>query len=142
MVTEPAAFPAYISSFTYYLCKCLCILHVLCFSCSALKSHIDKPALISMEAIPSLDPGQKDKRTLLVRFHHHLLPLKLALFCNDKKFPVKLRPDIGYFVKPLSINIEDFRDKESHLPGMFEYVRRYVDFVVCWTNSQDCVPNP
>ncbi|KAI5434445.1 AP3-complex subunit beta-A [Lathyrus oleraceus] len=90
---------------------------------NALKSHIDKPALISMEAIPSLDPGQKDKRTLLVRFHHHLLPLKLALFCNDKKFPVKLRPDIGYFVKPLSINIEDFRDKESHLPGMFEYVR-------------------
>ncbi|CAI8586163.1 unnamed protein product [Vicia faba] len=90
---------------------------------NTLKSHIDKPALISMEAIPSLEPGQKGKRTLLVRFHHHLLPLKLALFCNDKKFPVKLRPDIGYFVKPLSINIEDFRDKESHLPGMFEYVR-------------------
>lgn len=85
-----------------------------------------------MEAIPSLDPGQKAKRALLVRFHHHLLPLKLALFCNDKKFPVKLRPDIGYFVKPLPFGIEDFRDKESHLPGMFEYVRRYVNSVVYW----------
>ncbi|WJX64009.1 hypothetical protein P8452_48836 [Trifolium repens] len=90
---------------------------------NTVKSHIDKPALVSMEEIPSLEPGQKAKRTLLVRFHHHLLPLKLALFCNDKKFPVKLRPDIGYFVKPLPINIEAFKDKESHLPGMFEYVR-------------------
>lgn len=85
-----------------------------------------------MEAISSLEPSQKAKRTLLVRFHHHLLPLKLALFCNDNKFPVKLRPDIGYFVKPLPINIEAFREKESHLPGMFEYVRRYENFVVCW----------
>ncbi|GAU29397.1 hypothetical protein TSUD_32040 [Trifolium subterraneum] len=90
---------------------------------NTVKSHIDKPALVSMEEIPSLEPGQKAKRTLLVRFHHHLLPLKLALFCNDKKFPVKLRPDIGYFVRPLPINIEAFKDKESHLPGMFEYVR-------------------
>ncbi|XP_020233939.1 AP3-complex subunit beta-A [Cajanus cajan] len=90
---------------------------------NTLKFHVDKPALISMEEIPSLEPGQTAKRTLLVRFHHHLLPLKLALFCNDKKFPVKLRPDIGYFVKPLPISIEDFRDKESRLPGMFEYVR-------------------
>jgi AP-3 complex subunit beta len=97
------------------------------------KSHIDKPALVSMEEIPSLEPGQKAKRTLLVRFHHHILPLKLALFCNDKKFPVKLRPDIGYFVKPLPINIEAFKDKESHLPGMFEYVRRYDNFDICFT---------
>ncbi|KAK7300719.1 hypothetical protein RJT34_11568 [Clitoria ternatea] len=90
---------------------------------NTLKFQIDKPALVSMEEIPSLEPGQKTNRTLLVRFHHHLLPLKLALFCNDKKFPVKLRPDIGYFVKPLPISIEAFRDKESQLPGMFEYVR-------------------
>lgn len=98
---------------------------LLCLCCSTLKFHVDKPALVSMEEIPSLDPGQTANRMLLVRFHHHLLPLKLALFCNDKKFPVKLKPDIGYFVKPLPISIEDFRDKESHLPGMFEYVRRY-----------------
>lgn len=90
---------------------------------NTLKSHVDKPVLVSMEAISSLEPSQKAKRTLLVRFHHHLLPLKLALFCNDNKFPVKLRPDIGYFVKPLPINIEAFIEKESHLPGMFEYVR-------------------
>lgn len=78
-----------------------------------------------MEEIPSLEPGETANRTLLVRFHHHLLPLHLALFCNDKKFPVKLKPDIGYFIKPLPLSIEDFRDKESRLPGMFEYVRRY-----------------
>ncbi|KAL2317227.1 hypothetical protein Fmac_031103 [Flemingia macrophylla] len=90
---------------------------------NTLKFHVDKPALVSMDEIPSLEPGQTANRTLLVRFHHHLLPLRLALFCNDKKFPVKLRPDIGYFVKPLPISIGDFRDKESRLPGMFEYMR-------------------
>lgn len=77
-----------------------------------------------MEEISSLEPGQTEKRTLQVQFHHHLLPRKLSLSCNGKKIPVKLRPDIGYFVKPLPISIEDFRDKESHLRGMFEYVRR------------------
>lgn len=86
-------------------------------------SKTELPNLVSMEEIPSLEPGQTEKRTLQVHFHHHLLPRKLALFCNGKKFPVKLRPDIGYFVKPLPISIEDFRDKESHLRGMFEYVR-------------------
>lgn len=87
-------------------------------------SNTDMPTLVSMEEISSLEPGQTEKRILQVHFHHHLLPRKLALFCNGKKFPVKLRPDIGYFVKPLPISVEDFRDKESNLPGMFEYVRR------------------
>ncbi|KAJ1386814.1 AP3-complex subunit beta-A [Sesbania bispinosa] len=82
-----------------------------------------------MEDIPSLEPGQTAKRTLLAHFHHHLLPLKLALFCNARKFPVKFRPDIGYFVKPLSIGIEAFRVKESRLLGMFDHVRRY-DIVI------------
>nr|XP_029150227.1 AP3-complex subunit beta-A isoform X2 [Arachis hypogaea] len=90
---------------------------------NTMKIHTENPAMVSMEDIPSLEPGQTENRTLLVRFHHHLLPLKLALFCNDTKFPVKLKPDIGYFVKPLPISIEAFRDKESHLPGMFEYIR-------------------
>lgn len=85
-----------------------------------------------MEAISSLEPGQTAKRIIQVRFHHHLLPLKLALFCNDKKLPVKLRPDIGYFVKPLPMDIETFIEKESRLPGMFEYVRRSVPIL----NSQ------
>ncbi|KAF7831069.1 AP3-complex subunit beta-A [Senna tora] len=90
---------------------------------SPLNIHTDIPTLVSMEEISSLEPGQTEKRTLQVHFHHHLLPLKLALFCNGKKLPVKLRPDIGYFVKALPISIEDFRDKESRLRGMFEYVR-------------------
>lgn len=79
-----------------------------------------------MEEIAYLEPGQTAKRIIQVRFHHHLLPLKLALSYNGNNLPVKLRPDIGYFVKPLPMNIEAFTDKESHLPGMFEYVRRSV----------------
>ncbi|KAJ7964527.1 AP-3 complex subunit beta [Quillaja saponaria] len=90
---------------------------------SSLKSNADVPTLLSMDEISSLEPGQTAKRILQVRFHHHLVPLKLALFCNGKKLPVKLRPDIGYFVKPLPMTIEAFKDKESHLRGMFEYIR-------------------
>ncbi|XP_050210793.1 AP3-complex subunit beta-A isoform X1 [Mercurialis annua] len=90
---------------------------------SSLNSHNDVPILVSMEEITSLEPGQTIKRILHVRFHHHLLPFKLVLYCNDKKVPVKLRPDIGYFVKPCPMNIEAFTDTESRLPGMFEYIR-------------------
>jgi hypothetical protein len=82
--------------------------------------------MVSMEEITSLEPGQTAKRIIQARFHHHLLPLKLALFCNGKKLPVKLRPDIGYFVRPLTMDIQAFTDKESRLRGMFEYVRRSV----------------
>ncbi|GLT75421.1 hypothetical protein SLA2020_471500 [Shorea laevis] len=86
-------------------------------------SHDDVPTLVPMEEIASLTPGQTTKRILQVRFRHHLLPLKLALICSGKKLPVKLRPDIGYFVKPLPMDIEVFTDEESCLPGMFEYTR-------------------
>lgn len=96
--------------------------------CSSLPSDNDLPILVPMEEITSLEPGQTTKRIVYVHFHHHLLPLKLALYCNNKKFSVKLRPDIGYFVKPLPMDIEAFTDKESRLPGMFEYTRRSVSF--------------
>ncbi|XP_051121895.1 AP3-complex subunit beta-A [Andrographis paniculata] len=82
------------------------------------------PSLVPMEEISCLEPGQTENRTIQVRFEHHLLPLKLALWCNDKKQLVKFRPDIGYFIKPLPMDIESFTKKESQLPGMFEYVRR------------------
>ncbi|KAK1571525.1 hypothetical protein Q3G72_018592 [Acer saccharum] len=90
---------------------------------SSLSSHNDVPMLVPMEEIVSLEPGQTTKRILQVRFHHHLLPLKLALHYNGKKLSVKLRPDIGYFVKPLRMDMQAFIDKESRLPGMFEYTR-------------------
>ena len=64
------------------------------------------PTLVPMEEIASLEPGQTIGRILQVRFHHHILPLKLALFSDGKKLPVKLRPDIGYFVKPLPMDVE------------------------------------
>ncbi|KAL9418434.1 hypothetical protein AB3S75_036403 [Citrus x aurantiifolia] len=90
---------------------------------SSLKSQSDLPTLVPMEEITFLEPGQTMKRILEVRFHHHLLPLKLALHCNGKKLPVKLRPDIGYFIKPLPMDMETFIEMESRLPGMFEYAR-------------------
>ncbi|GAB4831805.1 hypothetical protein Ancab_005820 [Ancistrocladus abbreviatus] len=82
------------------------------------------PTLVPMEEIDVLERGQMTKRVIEVHFHHHLLPIKLVLWCNGKKYPVKLRPDIGYFVKPLLMDIEAFRNKQAQLPGMFEYVRR------------------
>ncbi|KAF8397480.1 hypothetical protein HHK36_016397 [Tetracentron sinense] len=90
---------------------------------SSSASH-DVPTVVSMEEIESLEPGETTTRILEVRFHHHLLPLKLAIWCNGKRHPVKLRPDIGYFIKPLPLDVEAFTKKESQLPGMFEYTRR------------------
>ncbi|KAK4425177.1 AP3-complex subunit beta-A [Sesamum alatum] len=87
-------------------------------------SRGEAATLVSMEEISSLAPGQTTNRILHVRFEHHLLPLKLVLWCNGRKQPVKLRPDIGYFIKPLPMDIEAFSKKESQLPGMFEYIRR------------------
>ncbi|KAD2805121.1 hypothetical protein E3N88_38498 [Mikania micrantha] len=89
----------------------------------SLESQQDEPDFVPMEEITMLEPGQTITRVIHVHFHHHLLPLKLALWCNDKKHPVKLRPDIGYFIKPLKMNLEAFLQKESQLPGMFEYTR-------------------
>ncbi|KAJ4848705.1 AP3-complex subunit beta-A [Turnera subulata] len=90
---------------------------------STSESHNDLPTVVPMEDITSLEPGQTVKRILHVHFHHHLLPLKLTLHCNDKKLSVKMRPDIGYFVKPLPMNIEAFTHAESRLRGMFECIR-------------------
>ena len=90
-----------------------------------MSSRADVPTLVPMEQIDSLKPNQTIKRVLHVRFHHHLLPLKLLLCCNGKKHAVKLRPDIGYFVKPLQMDVVAFRNKESQLRGMFEYEKRY-----------------
>ncbi|KAI6668976.1 hypothetical protein NL676_003861 [Syzygium grande] len=102
-------------------------------------SNSDIPTLVPMEEINSLEPGDTLKRIMQVRFHHHLLPLKLALLYNGKKVPVKLRPDIGYFVKPLPLDLEAFTDKESHLRGMFEYMRgcTFNDHIEELTKDQD-----
>ncbi|KAK9122714.1 hypothetical protein Sjap_012316 [Stephania japonica] len=81
------------------------------------------PIVIPMEDIACLLPGETMRRIIQIRFHHHLLPVKLAICCNEKKLPVKLRPDIGYFVKPLNIDIDAFVSQESKLRGMFECVR-------------------
>lgn len=91
---------------------------------SVLVSHGEVETLIPMEEIDKLNPGQTTDRVLQVRFEHLLLPLKLVLWCDGRKKQVKLRPDIGYFIKPLPMDIEAFLKKESQLPGMFENIRR------------------
>lgn len=90
------------------------------------ESSSEVPTLVAGDDIASLQPGQTMKRIFQVHFHHHLLPLSLTICCNGKRLPVKLRPDIGYFVKPLQMNIEAFHLKESQLPGMFEYSRKCI----------------
>lgn len=106
---------------------------------SSLQSQKDVPSLVPMEEITMLEPGETTNRVIQVRFHHHLLPLKLVLWCNGKKNPVKLRPDIGYFIKPLPMDIDVFSHKESQLPGMFEYTRRcsFTDHLTELTNDKD-----
>ncbi|KAK1378025.1 AP-3 complex subunit beta [Heracleum sosnowskyi] len=91
----------------------------------------DVKTLGPMEEIPCLEPGQSTKKIMEVHFHHHLLPIKLVLRCSGLKHPVKLWPDIGYFVKPLPMDDKEFFRKESQLRGMFEYNRRctFIDHV-------------
>lgn len=91
-------------------------------------SRDEVATLIPMEEIDILNPGETTDRVLQAHFEHHLLPLKLVLWCDGRKQLVKLRPDIGYFIKPLAMDIEAFLKKESQLPGMFENIRRSVSF--------------
>ncbi|URE48097.1 AP3-complex subunit [Musa troglodytarum] len=82
------------------------------------------PSMLPTEEIASLDPGQRLKKVIQVHFHHHLLPFKLAVLCNGKKNLTKLWPDIGYFLRPLSMSMDAFIEKERQLPGMFECTKR------------------
>lgn len=82
------------------------------------------PTLLPIEEIPLLSPSETVKRVLQVRFQHHLLPLKLHVLCNGKVHPGKLWPDIAYFLRPLSLDLNSFVEKERQLPGMFECSRR------------------
>lgn len=89
-------------------------------------SHGEVATLVPMEEIDVLNPDETTDRILQVHFEHHLLPLKLVLWCDGRKQQVKLRPDIGYFIKPLAMDTEAFLKKESQLRGMFENIRRSV----------------
>ncbi|KAJ1695433.1 hypothetical protein LUZ63_012131 [Rhynchospora breviuscula] len=82
------------------------------------------PTLLPMEEIPLLSPNETVKRILQLRFQHHLLPLKLHVLCNGKMYLGKLWPDIAYFLRPLSLDMNSFVEKEKQLPGMFECSRR------------------
>lgn len=106
---------------------------------SALVPQGEVATLIPMEKIDILNPGQTTDRVLQVRFEHHLLPLKLVLWCDGRKQQVKLRSDIGYFIKPLPMDIEAFLKKESQLPGMFECIRRctFTEHIKQWNDKDE-----
>lgn len=93
------------------------------FLCS-LKATSEIPTLIPIEEIETLEPGQKITKVLQIRFNHHLLPIKMSICCDGYKYPVKLWPDIGYFIRPLSMDLGSFTKLEAQLPGMFENSRR------------------
>ncbi|KAG9454700.1 hypothetical protein H6P81_007604 [Aristolochia fimbriata] len=91
-------------------------------SCSS-RSNNDVPKMVLMEEIEFLAPGLTVKKILHVHFPHHLLPVKMLIFCNGNKYPIKLWPDVGYFIKPSSMDVDAFTNLESRLPGMYEYTR-------------------
>ncbi|KAJ1287279.1 hypothetical protein BS78_03G419300 [Paspalum vaginatum] len=88
------------------------------------EGSVSVPTIIPVEEIHLLAPQQMEKMVLQVHFHHHLLPLKLSVFCNGERHPAKLHPDIAYFVRPLPLDLNAFLCKENQLRGMFEYARR------------------
>lgn len=90
----------------------------------SLSNASDVPVILPVEEIETLAPGQTTKKVLQVRLHHHLLPIKLAVFSNGRKYMTKLWPEMGYFLRPLFMNAEDFTDKQSQLRGMFECAKR------------------
>ena len=92
------------------------------FACSECESL----RIVPMEEIETLEPTDVAKRVVQVYFHHHLLPLKLVIFSNGNKHPIKLQPDIGYFIKPQAMDLTLFMNLERQLRGMFEYSRRFM----------------
>ncbi|WVZ67252.1 hypothetical protein U9M48_016357 [Paspalum notatum var. saurae] len=88
------------------------------------EGSVSVPTIVPVEEIHLLAPQQREKMVLQVHFHHHLLPLKLSVFCNGERHPAKLHPDIAFFVRPLPLDLNAFLCKENQLRGMFEYARR------------------
>ncbi|XP_072997722.1 AP3-complex subunit beta-A isoform X1 [Typha latifolia] len=91
---------------------------------TSLLSSNEMTKVLPVEEIASLHPQQTIKKLLQVHFGHHVVPLKLAVFCNGKRHSTKLWPEIGYFLCPWSIDMKAFLDMERQLPGMFEYAKR------------------
>lgn len=84
----------------------------------------EPPRVIPMQEIPCLGPGQTIEAELYVSFHHQLVPLKLGVYCNNRCYSVRLRPEIGALLRPLSMNVAAFTSKESQMSGMLENSRR------------------
>eukprot|EP01018_Ginkgo_biloba_P021382 Gb_19472 [translate_table: standard] len=86
----------------------------------------DTPTVIPMQEIPCLEPGQATEADLHVCFHHQLVPIKLGVFCNRKCYSVRLMPEIGALLRPLSMSAVAFTSKESQISGMLENSRRCI----------------
>ncbi|GLJ04692.1 hypothetical protein SUGI_0001410 [Cryptomeria japonica] len=83
----------------------------------------DSPTVIPTQEIPFLEAGETTQRDLHVCFHQ-LTPLKLGIHFNNKCYSVRLMPEIGALLRPLSMNLIEFTAKESQISGMLEYSRR------------------
>jgi len=84
----------------------------------------EPPKVIPMQEIPCLGPGQTIEAELYVSFHHQLVPLKLGVYCDKRCYSVRLRPEIGALLRPLSMIVAAFTSKESQMSGMLDNSRR------------------
>eukprot|EP00250_Pteridium_aquilinum_P020022 c24672_g1_i2 orf=84-2030(-) len=76
--------------------------------------------VVSSPEVNTLEPHQAIEFDLHVDFQQQLVPVKLAVHCNQKCFPVKLVPDIGAFLRPKELTSNEFTSAELRLVGMFE----------------------
>ncbi|KAH9327723.1 hypothetical protein KI387_007901, partial [Taxus chinensis] len=83
----------------------------------------DSPTFIPIQEIPYLGPGETTERDLHFCFRQQM-PLKLRIHCNNKCYSVRLMPQLGALLRPLSMSSIAFTSKESQISGMLEYSRR------------------
>ncbi|MCO5586354.1 hypothetical protein L7F22_040294 [Adiantum nelumboides] len=87
---------------------------------------VDEPGVLVFPSpeVHTLEPHQMKDLDVHVDFRQQLLPVKLAVHCSRKCFVVKLVPDIGAFLRPKVMSVEEFGTAEAKLVGMFEMADR------------------
>lgn len=80
--------------------------------------------LLPFEEILELAPGDTTERDLQIDFRHQLRPIRLAIFVNEKTYPVKLAPEVGALLRPLPMTRPEFVTAQSRISGMHESSRR------------------
>ncbi|KAH7294225.1 hypothetical protein KP509_28G061600 [Ceratopteris richardii] len=93
---------------------------------SELAKDVVKPRVVVLPSpeLHILDPHQMREFDMYVDFQQQLVPVKLAINCNQNSFLVKIVPDVGTFLRPKVMTSEQFSIVESKLIGMFEITCR------------------